>query len=224
MRLILLINIFFLIPLLASNSNNASYSLQEKDLLCQNTQTLYFSNEVVSRLASIHKSYAKEDMCDELPEQLFHTAFVKKGDRVLELGANIGRSTLVLAKQVSPAGAVYASESQQDIRQKLQTILSRNKVDKIVKIFPAFSKKSLIAKSWNTKYWDSKKQLPSGWKYVETAQIPRDKYNVLVADCEGCLLPMLEEFPDMLNSVNKIIIENDATTATTTALREKIMD
>ncbi len=163
-------------------------------------------------------------MCDELPEQLFHTAFVKKGDRVLELGANIGRSTLVLAKQVSPAGAVYASESQQDIRQKLQTILSRNKVDKIVKIFPAFSKKSLIAKSWNTKYWDSKKQLPSGWKYVETAQIPRDKYNVLVADCEGCLLPMLEEFPDMLNSVNKIIIENDATTATTTALREKIMD
>ena len=58
--------------LLASSNINASYSLQKQDLLCQNTQTLYFSNEVVNKLASIHKSYASENMCDELPEQLFH--------------------------------------------------------------------------------------------------------------------------------------------------------
>ena len=37
------------------------------------------------------------------------------------------------------------------------------------------------------------------------------KFNVLVLDCEGAIEPILTDYPEILDNIDKIIIENDFT-------------
>ena len=143
--------------------------------------------------------------------------YISLGDKVLELGANIGRSTLVLAHQVGPHGSVTASEINPEIRKELDNILSLNNVKQRTKIIPAIGKTNFIYKGWTSKPWDenTKKAIPNGWTLTQSTNYPESNFNVLVADCEGCILPLLEQYPDMLNGIEKIIIENDADDKTT---------
>ena len=200
----------------ASFAYSATSNIPEKNRFpCRDSIIQYFPQPVLDRLLSIHQHVVfHETMCAELPEQLMHVSYLKQGDKVLELGANTGRSTLVLAKQVGPQGAVYASEIHHKLRQQLQKTIHENRLEHYVKAYPAFSKKTLLYNDsdWKSLVWPEKKPIPKGWSVAEIANPPTASFNVVVADCEGCLLPLLEAYPKLLDNVDRIILENDAPT------------
>ena len=199
---------------------------QFKFKVCSNEVTQYFKPETSTNLHHLHQQLNIYDhnICDELPEQLMNLQYISPGDRVLELGANIGRSTLVLAHQVGPYGSVTASEVNPEIRKELERILSLNKVTQRTKVIPAIGKTNFIYRDWTSKLWDenTEKTIPKGWTFAKSINYPKSNFNVLVADCEGCILPLLEQYPDMLNGIEKIIIENDADDNTTKKIQNSI--
>ena len=78
----------------------------------------------------------------------------------------------------------------------------------------ALSKNKLIQNGWNTKICNSE-NIPHHWTEVNIISYEQlmDKYKIdfdtLVLDCEGAILPILKDYPQLLNNINTIIIEND---------------
>jgi adenosylcobinamide amidohydrolase len=76
----------------------------------------------------------------------------------------------------------------------------------------ALSKRNLIQTGWNTFVSD---ELMDGYKKVNTITLHelRDKYQIdfdtLVLDCEGAFYYILVDMPEILNTVNLIIMVND---------------
>ena len=147
---------------------------------------------------------------DEMPEQLLATHYVKKGDVVLELGANIGRNTLVIAKILEGEGTLYSSESNESYRKRTLSNLKLNNLSyNSYHVIPAISKVPLQQDSWWSTRIKSDHPTTDGWVNIETTKLPAENFNTLIVDCEGCLLPITQKFPQILSTVNTIIIEND---------------
>ena len=87
----------------------------------------------------------------ELPEQVM-TAFLKDNQSVLEIGSNIGRNTLTIAKILGGSGTFYTSESNKNDR--LVTI-ENLKVNQLfhsnVHVIPAISNSPLEQRGWKTR-------------------------------------------------------------------------
>ena len=202
--------------LVAKSSEGLRYQV------CADPVTAYFGASLSTRLHDLHQQLftGEYDFCSELPEQLMHLHSIRPGDRVLELGANIGRGTLIIASQVGPKGHVTASEISPDDRATLARFLKINRLEKRVSIVPAIGKHPFIYRGWDSQVWphDATVPLPKGWKLAPAIDLPAVRHNVLVADCEGCLLPLIEQYPHILDGVEKIIIENDASDAATAKL------
>jgi len=79
-----------------------------------------------------HESYEKEII----------KKTVKKGDVVLDIGANIGDNTLIIAKLIGPKGKVYAFEPDPEIFSLLKKNISVNGYDNIIAIQKAVSNKN----------------------------------------------------------------------------------
>lgn len=148
---------------------------------------------------------------DELPEQQMACNFIQEDDIVLELGSNIGRNTLTIASLLKDSRNLVTLECSLDSCQQLS--INRNINSYQFSIEPsALSKRKLIQKGWNT--IPSEEILP-GYTPVNIISF-RDleikynrKFNVLVADCEGALYYILQDFPEMLDNMKKILMEND---------------
>jgi FkbM family methyltransferase len=165
------------------------------------------------RLAEIHKRLAFRygSMQEELPEQEMAMRFVRPENVVLELGANIGRNTCVIATILKDDTQLVTLETMADSVQKLQENRDLNGFH--FQIEPsALSKQSLIQTGWSTEVSDVVKE---GYVKVNTitwAQLLQ-KYKIpfdtLVADCEGALYHILRDEPDMLLQFKTVIVEND---------------
>jgi FkbM family methyltransferase len=70
------------------------------------------------------------------------TALVRPGDTVLDVGANVGTVTLPLARQVGPAGHVFAFEPQRLILQALCATLTLNGLTNVRAIHAAVGRES----------------------------------------------------------------------------------
>jgi hypothetical protein len=146
---------------------------------------------------------------DELPEQIVTTHFLKKGQNVLELGSNTGRNTLTIASILAGESILYSSESSLQDRNKTKENLEINRLShNNYHIIPAISKQPLEQKGWETRPKTRFGWL-KGWKPAETVELPKTKFDVIIADCEGCLLKMTEEYPQLLENASTIILEND---------------
>ena len=190
--------------------------------VCGDPVTDYFGLSLSTRLYDLHQKLfvGDYDQCDELPEQLMHLKYIRSGDKVLELGANIGRGTMVIASLVGDKGHVTASEINPNDRVQLAEFLKINGLAHRVSIVPAIGKYGFIYRGWDSRVWPHAEStiLPKGWTFARSIDLPKTQHNVLVADCEGCLLPMMDQYPNLLDGVNKIIIENDASDAVTAEL------
>ncbi len=122
---------------------------------------------------------------------------------------------MVIASQVGDKGHVTASEINPNDRAQLAEFLKTNGLAHRVSIVPAIGKYGFIYRGWESRVWSHAESatLPKGWTFACSIDLPKTQHNVLVADCEGCLLPMMDQYPHLLNGVNKIIIENDASDA-----------
>jgi FkbM family methyltransferase len=65
----------------------------------------------------------------ELPHQLLLQRLLRRGDRVIDVGGNIGMITLLLAKAVGRAGLVQTFEPNPACQHRLRSVLALNGID-----------------------------------------------------------------------------------------------
>lgn len=176
----------------------------EKDILEQ------FQN-----LHEIHEKVIGVDMSGELPEQELLFRYIHKDAKVLEFGGNIGRSSIVISKLLENPQHHVVLESNPDIAKELLKNRNQNHCGFHV-VNAALSETPIIQNDWNTKPAPPHSTLPEGWKSVPTItykELVRRypiRFDTLVADCEGCLVPIFKSYPFLLDNVHTIVIENDA--------------
>jgi FkbM family methyltransferase len=167
------------------------------------------------RLQQLHKyiecNYGH--MRDEYPEQLLAMKFIKPDNKVLEIGGNIGRNTLIMGCILNNPKNMVTLESDPDNAKMLQENLKTNNIDSYVEP-SALSQARLIQKGWIT-VPISDNNISEGWKEVSTITFNdlTKKYNItfdtLVADCEGALFNILKDDPSILDNIQTVILEND---------------
>lgn len=164
------------------------------------------------KLQSIHNTLRLDygSFSDEFPEQLMAVRFLTGDEKVLEIGGNIGRNTLVISSILTHNNFV-SMESHPHIAKQLEH--NRNINGKTFHIEnAALSKRKLVQRGWNTVISDV---VLDGYTDVRT--ITYDElmakygiaFNTLVLDCEGAFYYILQDMPEILSNIKLIIMEND---------------
>ena len=170
------------------------------------------SDPVKEKLLNIHKTLRLDygSFNDEFPEQLMVVRFLTGEEKVLEIGSNIGRNTLVIASILTHNNFV-SMESHPFIAKQLEH--NRDINGKTFHIEnAALSKKKLIQRGWNTVISDT---VLEGYTPVDVITYDEliTKYgiafNTLVLDCEGAFYYILQDMPEILTNIRLIIMEND---------------
>lgn len=180
-----------------------------------NTHKLEFirENEIESKLQRIHSEMKMihGDFTDEVIEQKMAAIFLTGNEKVLELGGNLGRNSLVISSILEDNKNLVTLESDSDIANQLKENRDNNKLHFNIES-SALSKRKLIQHGWNTTPSDV---LLDGYKWVQTVTFDelQSKYNIvfdtLVLDCEGAFYYILMDMPEILENINLIIVEND---------------
>ena len=150
-------------------------------------------------------------MKDELPEQKMVVRYLKGQEKVLEIGGNIGRNSLVIASILENSNNLVTLESDVNISKQLSENRDLNNMKFHIES-SALSKRKLIQRDWVTKPSET---LEPGFKWVNTITLEnlKTKYNIefdtLVLDCEGAFYYILKDMPEILDNINLIIMEND---------------
>ena len=180
-----------------------------------NTIRIRDEDEILKKLTEIHNTLRLEfgSLNDEYPEQIMALSYLTGNEKVLEIGGNIGRNSLVISSilKTQNNNNFVSLESSKDIA--CQLIYNRELNDLNFHVEKsALSKRKLIQTGWETIESDI---LLDGYKSVNTITLDElySKYNIifdtLVLDCEGAFYYILMDMPEILNPVNLIIMEND---------------
>lgn len=172
------------------------------------------ANDICIKISTI-QSQLKIDygtFNDEYPEQRMSAMFLSGKEKVLEIGGNIGRNSLVIAHLLDETpNNLVVLESDPYTASLLGKNRDLNKFNFHIEN-SALSKRKLIQKGWDTLVSDT---LPEGYKWVSTITWDElnAKYNIvfdtLVLDCEGAFYYILMDMPEILNNITLIIMEND---------------
>jgi len=199
-----------------------SIFIYENDILIgeyeneENIEINIDTNEIfrggIKRLSKIHANLILHNgnFGEEFPEQLMVAKYLKGNEKVLEIGANIGRNSLIIGSIVNNDNFV-SLECDLNSFELLKN--NRNINNLKFNIEPsALSKKKLIQRGWETIQSDT---LLNGYTNVNIIDYEdlQKKYNIifdtLVLDCEGAFYYILSDMPQILNNINLIIMEND---------------
>jgi len=149
---------------------------------------------------------------EEFPEQKMAISYLNGTEKILEIGGNIGRNSLIIAHILKQNNTnLVTLESDHDIANQLLENRNLNNFNFFIEN-SALSKRQLIQQGWNTIVSDI---LIDGYKFVNiiTFDELQTKYNIvfdtLVLDCEGAFYYILMDMPEILNNINLIIMEND---------------
>ena len=148
----------------------------------------------------------------ELPEQKMALRYLTGNEKILEIGGNIGRNSLIIAHILGKNNNnLVTLESDSSIADQLKENRDLNNFTFHIEN-SALSKRNLIQRGWDTMVSDI---LLPGYKNVDTITLDQlhSKYNIefdtLVLDCEGAFYYILMDMPEILNNINLIIMEND---------------
>jgi FkbM family methyltransferase len=166
-------------------------------------------NKVLALQSKLHMKYG--NFTEELPEQKMAVRYLTGKEKVLEIGGNVGRNSLIIASLLENASNLVTIECDENIANQLTE--NRNLNSLLFHIErAALSKRKLIQKGWNTFPSDV---LKDGFFWVNTITLDeiRAKYRItfdtLVLDCEGAFYYILIDMPEILDNINLIIMEND---------------
>jgi FkbM family methyltransferase len=172
-------------------------------------------NDINNKLINIHSKLKIKygSLTEELPEQRMAVRYLSGNEKVLEIGGNIGRNSLVMSYILNQKNNNNLVSLESDINIANQLIENRSLNNLNFHIEPsALSNRKLIQKEWDTIPSDI---LKDGYNWINTITFEqlKNKYNIefdtLVLDCEGAFYYILMDMPEILNSVNLIIMEND---------------
>jgi hypothetical protein len=167
------------------------------------------NNKITELHSKLNLNYGSFD--EELPEQKMVIRYLTGNEKVLEIGGNIGRNSLIIGSILENSTNLVTLESDEDISNQLIENRDLNNLHFHVEK-SALSIKKMIQKEWNTTHSDI---LLDGYKWVNTITLEelKNKYNIifdtLVLDCEGSFYYILLDMPEILDNLNLIIMEND---------------
>lgn len=204
--------------------NNQVYEFEYYKTVVINLTTKSFnyiitgSNEVDEKINRLHSNIRIKygSLQEELPEQKMAVKYLTGTEKVLEIGGNVGRNSLLIASILSDSSNLVTLESDPDISLQLTENRDLNVLSFHIET-SALSNRKLIQSGWNTIPSDN---LLDGYKWVNTITLEelKNKYNIqfdtLVLDCEGAFYYILMDMPEILDNINLIIMENDYTDIT----------
>ena len=169
----------------------------------------------LDKLNKIHSHITLDfgSLKDEFPEQLMVARYLTGTEKVLEIGGNIGRNSMIIGhilKQKQNNNFVTL-ESDTGISGQLIHNRNKNNMNFFVEN-SALSKRKLIQKDWDTMVSDV---VLNGYFPVNIISWEElnAKYNIvfdtLVLDCEGAFYYILMDMPEILTNIKTIIMEND---------------
>jgi FkbM family methyltransferase len=180
-----------------------------------NTMRCVLFDDIGIKLDKIRSSLKIQygSLYDELSEQRMAITYLTGNEKVLELGGNIGRNSLVIASILGQQNSnnLVTLECDKDIANQLRENRDANHLKFHVES-SALSKRKLIQKGWDTIESDV---VLEGYLSVDTITLDElnAKYNILfdtlVLDCEGAFYYILKDMPEILNNITLIIMEND---------------
>lgn len=180
-------------------------------------------------LSEIHLRHPLEggSWDDEVAEAAMIHKVVQPGDRVLEIGANVGRSTIVAARTATASGSVVSSEADPS---RLRLAQRNAGPELTVAFIPAISAEPLYLpqNGANTRMNGIASRSVSGGAAAPRADgtpallrvptlppsaVQDSGWDVLIVDCEGCFSPLMASLDTtrFLNGTRAIVLENDAT-------------
>jgi FkbM family methyltransferase len=173
-------------------------------------------DNVDAKLHAIHSKltdFRHESLQTELPEQKMSVRYVQPTATVLELGGHVGRNSCVISSILDDSSRHVVLESDPDV-----AVLLRENRDAHGFRFgietAALSSRPMVQRGMSTYSTDglhpsdSKPIATLTWSQLQE-KYPTLKFDTLVVDCEGALYGILQDFPDFLQNVNTILIEND---------------
>jgi FkbM family methyltransferase len=187
--------------------------LEIKIDIINNIITTINQNHIDEKLKNIHNklNILHGNINDELPEQKMVVRYLTGDEKILEIGGNIGRNSLVIASILKDNNNFVTLESDINIGNQLKENRDLNNFNFHIEN-SALSNRTLIQHGWNTIPSDT---LKDGYKWVNTIKLDnlRNKYNIifdtLVIDCEGAFYYILMDIPEILDNIKLIIMEND---------------
>jgi hypothetical protein len=182
----------------------------------QDEKKMWFNPNItdpLEKVKHIHQylKFTGGHIFDEVPEQRMVVQFLDPKAKVLELGSNIGRNTLIISTILDDEKNLVTLETDPRTVQILDVNRRANFMDFKIEN-SALSARKLIQKGWETQPSDV---VLDGYIPVNviTYQELLEKYGVqfdtMVVDCEGALYYIFMDFPNILDNINMIIMEND---------------
>jgi FkbM family methyltransferase len=191
-----------------------------------NTNVVYINNDIPDYIKEIYPNYPEKlfdirknlkldfgSFNDEYPEQLMSIRYLTGKEKVLEIGGNIGRNSLVISTILNKNNnnQFVSLESDSNIANQLIHNRDINNLQFFVES-SALSKRKLIQRGWDTIASDV---VLNGYKEVNIISWNelKAKYNIdfdtLVLDCEGAFYYILMDMPEILTNIKLIMMEND---------------
>jgi hypothetical protein len=176
--------------------------------------TMSFGDGVL-KVQNMHTKlqFSGGNISEEFPEQVMATMYIQPDNKVLEIGSNLGRNTLIIASLLSDQNNFVTLECDPVSYDKLLINRDLNKYTFNAEN-SALSYRPLILCGWDSKPYDGK-EVPDNYVKVNTITFGdlEEKYNIvfdtIVADCEGALYYILMDNDNVLDNINTIIMEND---------------
>lgn len=203
--------------IISINDNLTEYDefITLKINIINNAITIINNDDINNKLKNIHSKLNIKygTLNEEVPEQKMVLRYLTGNEKVLEIGGNIGRNSLVIANILQNNANLVTLECDINIAKQLKENRDLNNFTFNIEN-SALSNKRLIQKGWDTMPSDTLKE---GWSWVKTITFSeiKNKYNIefdtLVLDCEGAFYYILMDMPEILNNINLIIMENDYT-------------
>lgn len=171
------------------------------------------------RLYDIHRRlFVSGDISAELSEQYMVARFLPSTATVLEIGANIGRNTMVIASILDDDTRLVTMETLPNIIPILEKQRSVNGFHFHIVNKALSSSTDLVQEhdNWLIRKQSPEAPLPSNQFRVPTVswselclQFSPLVFDTLVLDCEGSFYHILHDFPTILDHIRLIIMEND---------------
>jgi FkbM family methyltransferase len=166
---------------------------------------------------------------DEYPEQRLAAEYILGHEKVLEIGGNIGRNSIVIGSMLNDHNNTNLVTMECCESIATQLIENRNQNDLLFHVENSAlstTKMYQVDGDWNT----VKSETPIEG-HLELSTITFDqlekKYSIqfdtLILDCEGSFYYILKEMPNILQNIDLIIIENDFTDITHKEYVDKCM-
>jgi len=185
-------------------------------VLINKSESFINTNETFNNISITDFKYYNENnelinnSVEEIDEQLMSLEYIEPNDVVLELGARYGTVSVLTSKIVENKGKLVAVEPDSSIIPALERNRETNNakfeiLNKIISNNP----KQLVLDGYSTMTVDAKGPQNNTISYDEFKKQYPYKFNVLIADCEGCLYDFINMIGDDLNNYNKILFEAD---------------